>query len=104
MVLKKFRWSKVYESSEEELLGFLSERHINAECVVPSTLDEPDQRTSSQDSTLWCAEGSMVVCVMGKSITLQPGDALRLPPNAAYEVRAGISGYTYYESTTSEPR
>ena len=102
MKLQKIRWSKVYESTEEELLGFLQSRNITAERKALDEFQESEQ-TSTQNGTMtiWCAEGSFAVCIGQTNTSMQPGDAARLPAGAPFTVTAGISGCVYYESITT---
>jgi quercetin dioxygenase-like cupin family protein len=95
---KKFRWSKVYESSEEELTTLLQSRNIQATQIVGEAGSEPVQHNYEQDSTIWCAEGSLTVTTGTERISLQPGDALRLAAQAQYSLQPGISGYVCYLS------
>lgn len=95
----KFRWSKVYESSEEELQALLSSLKIKTERWTASEFEELEPRVMEQGTTIWCAEGSLTVGVMGTYFSLQPGDGLRIPDNATTEIRGGISGCVCYEAT-----
>lgn len=97
MKLQKFRWSNVYESSEEELTEFLAARQIVAErwSVEPfDALPKP----AAESVTLWCAEGATSLRIEGATISLQVGDAIHIPANVAYELAAGMSGCVCYES------
>jgi len=98
MKLKKFRWSQVYESSEEELLDFMQARKITAERWEAESGEELKERNIDHETTIWCAEGSLTMHIDGRAISMQPGDALRVPANSALEVNAGISGCVCYES------
>ena len=97
MQLQKFRWSKVYESPEEELVRFLESRNIKSK---RSTAEEfADFYGSPEDDcTMWCAEGSFKLQVNEQKFSMQPGDAIRIPANNAYQANAGMSGCTYYIS------
>jgi mannose-6-phosphate isomerase class I len=99
MKLQKIRWSKVYESTEEELTDFLQARGIAAERKTLEEFQESDQ-TPAQSGvmTIWCAEGSFAVRITQTNTSMQPGDAARLPVDAPFTVTAGISGCVYYES------
>ncbi|CAN5121607.1 hypothetical protein BH09PAT3_BH09PAT3_6000 [soil metagenome] len=98
MTLQKFRWSKVYESSEEELTTLLEKRKITAERIAAETSDIPVSQTHDKDSTVWCAEGSLAVRTDNNTTALQPGDALQIPANTVYELRPGITGYVCYKT------
>jgi mannose-6-phosphate isomerase class I len=94
---KKSRWSKVYESSEEELVEFLASRKITAQRLSLTEFETATLPAGSSQA-LWCAEGSMTVRVTGAKISLQPGDSVQLPNSTEIELLAGISGCVYYES------
>lgn len=92
----KFRWSKVYESSEEELQDFLQSRGLNGQRTHAEAFSDPVTHTGRPDEILWCAEGSLQVLTDDQKYSLQPGDALRLTTGETYQFIAGISGYGYY--------
>jgi quercetin dioxygenase-like cupin family protein len=98
MDLRKYRWSKDYESAEEELENLLAAMNITAERWTAKAGEAFAPHMNTLDKRLWCAEGSIVFTVNGKPISLQPGDALNLPKLTAHEALAGISGCTCYES------
>ena len=100
MKLQKFRWSKVYESTEEELVEFLESRNLSFTHWAAETFADPITRRFDQDGTVWCAEGSFALSVDGKSFSMQPGDALPVPAGITFEVKPGISGCICYETTT----
>lgn len=93
MSFKKFRWSQVYESSEEELIDLLEARNLEAERIHAVT--EADQHTESI-ITIWCAEGSLKIKTESTTVSLQPGDALRLEANTTYSVHPGIADCVYF--------
>jgi len=96
MSIQKSRWSRVYESSEEELQAFLQSRGLTAERLTLAEFDEADQPDSGQPITLWCAEGSMTLQSASGKLSLQPGDTARIPAATSYRLLAGISGCVYY--------
>ena len=98
MKLRKFRWSKVYESSEEELVDLLKARSITAERWTASEYEELGEAKITQDITLWCAEGSFTLRVNHDTISMQPGDAIQLPKNTSYEIDGGMFGCVCYQS------
>lgn len=100
MQTRKYRWSKVYESSEEELNEILRSQNINAQRLATDTHGDVQNFTTTQPTTIWCAEGSCTLIASGKTISLQPGDAVQLPTSVDYEITAGISGYVYYQAAT----
>ena len=97
----KFRWSKVYESSEEELLDFLDSRKLKAERWAAGEFHAFGTQQFDTPMTIWCAEGSLSLRIKGDNVSLQPGDAVQLPANVEYEMDAGISGCVCYE--TAQP-
>jgi mannose-6-phosphate isomerase class I len=98
MSIQKIRWSKVYESSEEELMEFLSSRKLQATRIAAEASTEQLQQSSKTDTTIWCAEGSLTLRTDGSSISLQPGDAVRIAADTACDLHAGITGYVCYVS------
>lgn len=98
MQQRKYRWSKSYESAEEELVALLRAKHIDAErwTAEPGTAFEP--HVHAFDKKLWCAEGSIIFTIGGQRISMQPGDAMDLPANTMHEAVAGISGVVCYEA------
>jgi quercetin dioxygenase-like cupin family protein len=100
MNVRKYRWSRVYESAEEELLSFLEAKHITAERREAEDGKVFAPHTHAHDKRLWCVEGSIVFLIIdgGRRISLQPGDTLDIPAGTAHEAEAGISGCIYYES------
>lgn len=96
MGLKKFRWSQVYESSEEELVALLQNRKIDSERIHAESGGGQSEQHAGNTVTIWCAEGSLVIKAGSTSISLQPGDALQIGANTTYSVQPGISGCAYY--------
>ncbi len=107
MQLRKYRWSRDYESAEEELIQHLARKKIDAErwSAETGTVFAPHQH--AHDKRLWCAEGSIIITVhlseddgtkRHTAISLQPGDALELPAGTVHEAVAGISGVSCYET------
>ena len=98
MKLQKFRWSKVYESSEEELVEFLKARQIPYDRWSAEAMKQMNEKTYAQATTLWCAEGSLTLIIDGTDIKLQPGDAVHVPADVPYQISVGMSGCICYES------
>jgi quercetin dioxygenase-like cupin family protein len=98
MKLQKFRWSKVYESSEEELTDFLKARNISATRTDGEAFERLTETKRPDAITIWCAEGSFTLTINGENISMQPGDAIHILADAPYEIAAGMSGYIRYES------
>lgn len=98
MNTKKYRWSTVYESAEEELIDFLGRRHITAtrhEIESDSTYQILGTSTGLR---MWCAEGSAKLMINNQYISLQPGDALNVPENVACIATTSLSNFTWYEA------
>ncbi len=103
MILKKYRWSRDYESAEEELLQMLDAKKISCQRWTANSDEELAPRVHSQGRKLWCAEGSIIFTVVGKKISLQAGDALDIPAYSVHSALGGFSGCAIYESPiTSE--
>ena len=100
MNLKKYRWSKDYESAEEELIGMLESKKIVAERWVADEYESFTAHHHPNDKQLWCVEGSILFDINGKEISMQAGDALDLPANTVHSAKAGFSGCVCYESPT----
>jgi mannose-6-phosphate isomerase class I len=98
MSITKTRWSRVYESSEEELLDFLHSRNLTAERIHLTEFETTSQPATDAGRRLWCAEGSMTVRLASTKVSAQPGDSVQLPSNTEFELLAGISGCVYYEA------
>lgn len=96
MNMTKFRWSKVYESSEEELKEFLRSRNLQAEQISEEGGGEQRQLQFSDGCTVWCAEGSLSLRADSKNISLQPGDALPIPAGQSFVLQPGMFGYVCY--------
>lgn len=98
MELKKYRWSKVYESSEEELIRILEAKQVITERWVAEDGEEFPEHTHPHDKRLWCAEGLLMITVGERHISLQSGDTLDIPANTAHKARAGLGGCVCYEA------
>ena len=101
MGIQKFRWSRVYESSEEELVELLQAQNTTAERWTAEEFKQFQIPNTQSASTIWCAEGSLTVQAGGSKISLQPGDGLRISANSNLTAAAGISGCVCYESTAT---
>ncbi|MDB5186351.1 MAG: Cupin domain protein [Candidatus Saccharibacteria bacterium] len=103
MELRKYRWSRAYESAEEELVQFLAAKNIEAKRWISESGTVFAPHVHEHDKRLWCAEGSITFKVDGKNISLQPGDALDLPAYTVHEAIAGFMGCACYESPKDNP-
>jgi quercetin dioxygenase-like cupin family protein len=97
MQLRKTRWSKVYESAEEELVALFAQRHIQAIHWQGEDGQELE-RQFTVDTQLWCAEGQLTIAVQDASYSLQPGDVLDIPANTTAVIQVGFGGCATYES------
>jgi mannose-6-phosphate isomerase class I len=97
MQMRKFRWSKVYESAEEELVELLEHKHIPANRW---TAEEGEESTKKYpvDMQLWCTEGQLTCAAQDKTYSLQAGDAMDIPAHVTCSLRGGFGGCACYES------
>lgn len=97
MSLKKYRWSKVYESAEEELQDFLQARTIAAE---RHDLEAYDEQTvhAQNDTRMWGVEGTASFTVDGQRYSMQPGDVLELPAGSDCTITTSLSNFAWYQS------
>lgn len=98
MQLRKYRWSRAYESAEEELVELLAARRITAirwEAEEDSVIEVPGHNVDKQ---LWCAEGQLTLQANDTAYSLQPGDVIDIPAHTPYEIRARFGGCVCYES------
>jgi len=98
MSVRKFRWSKDYESAEEELVELLQFRGIEAERIIEDPEVSLPPTTVEHDQRLWCAEGSFSVHAGDKQVSMQPGDALDVLSGTTYQIHTGIAGCIYYSA------
>ena len=101
MQLRKYRWSRHYESAEEELFELLRVKNITAERWESEAGEEFAAHAHDYDKQLWCAEGSMVLHINDKKYSLQPGDTLDLPAGTKHEATVGMTGVVCFESRSS---
>lgn len=97
MSIRKFRWSKDYESAEEELLNIFKARNIEAKRVVEDPELDLSQQLSNLPVRLWCAEGSFYVITPEQTISMQPGDAIDITIGTQYQIHTGLTGCIYYK-------
>jgi quercetin dioxygenase-like cupin family protein len=103
MQIRKSRWSRVYESAEEELIELLERKQISARRWVAEDREEIAPRQFPTDTQLWCAEGQLVCSTIeDKEYSLQPGDVLDIPANSTCSIRASFGGCVCYESTVGK--
>ena len=103
MQLRKYRWSKHYESAEEELVDLLAAKRIDATRWAVEPMDVLAPQTKQYDKQVWCAEGSIIYMVNGNErFSLQPGDTLEIPANSMHEATAGMAGCVCYEWPSAE--
>ena len=98
MQLRKYRWSRDYESAEEELVRQLAVRNVQAERWHIEEHAKIQERTYDFDSRLWCVEGSIVIHADGKNISLQPGDTLDVPAGTGHSASAGMTGAVCFQA------
>ncbi|MGF7229619.1 MAG: hypothetical protein ACQR33_06615 [Candidatus Saccharibacteria bacterium] len=95
---RKYRWSRVYESAEEELLDFLMAKQITATRHHLESYDTQSVPAVSTLTHLWSAEGAAVVAVADQTFSLQPGDVLDIPAQSAYTITTSLSDFSWYAS------
>lgn len=100
--VRKSRWSKVYESAEEELVALLARKQIAARRWTAEQGEEIGPKQFTADTQLWCAEGQLTCTVEGKSYSLQPGDVLDIPAGLSCSMQASFSGCVCYESVAAQ--
>lgn len=100
MNLKKYRWSKVYESAEEELLDFLQAKQISAHRHDIEAYESYELAPSENIVQLWGVEGTAKINVDGKQYSLQPGDVLDIPPQTPATITTAFSGFAWHQSET----
>lgn len=98
MNARKYRWSKDYESAEEELVELLKWRNIDAERFVKEDGLTFTESAASESIRLWCAEGSFTVQIDEQSVSMQPGDTLDIAERQSYKIITGIAGCIYYQA------
>jgi mannose-6-phosphate isomerase class I len=96
MKLQKRRWSKVYESTEEELVALLDSRNITAARHDIEAFTSETIQPQVPSGSIWCAEGSCTVRISDATTSLQPGDYLPIDAGSKYIIEGGISGCVYY--------
>jgi ethanolamine utilization protein EutQ (cupin superfamily) len=99
MSVRKTRWSKVYESSEEELVAFLAARNAIATRWTAGEFEQVVERTLAADTDIYLAEGSAKFNASGQNFSMQPGDTIYLPAATILSVIAGMSGCVCYETS-----
>ncbi len=99
MQIRKSRWSKVYESAEEELVQLLERKQISARRWAAEEGQEIATKQFPMDTQLWCAEGQLTCTIGGRTYSLQSGDVLDIPAELDCSIRVGFGGCACYEST-----
>lgn len=95
---QKYRWSRVYESSEEELVDLLDSQQVTAERWHAEEFYDFGEQSFDTKTTLWCADGSIIFTIAGKRVSIQAGDAIQFPAQYSFTAVAGMSGCTMYEA------
>lgn len=98
MHIRKSRWSRVYESAEEELIELLERRRIAAQRWAADDGEDIIKQFAG-DTQIWCAEGQLACTVGGQAYSLQPGDILSIPAKMKCTIHVGFGGCVCYEST-----
>jgi len=98
MHVRKHRWSRDYESAEEELANLLAAKHIEAQRWLGQPDEEIAAHTHNTDTRIWCVEGSIKFTIDGKQFSLQPGDTLDIPAAIVRSAVVGFTGCVCYEA------
>ncbi len=98
MQLRKYRWSRDYESAEEELVQLLAQKGLQASRHAGAESDVISGQAVGADITLWCAEGMCTVSAEGQSFSIQPGDAVTLSAGTPYTLVIRIGGCVWYQT------
>lgn len=98
MQLRKYRWSRHYESSEEELQDFLTAKNLTTERWTADAGEVFEPHSHDYHKLLFCAEGSLGMTAAGRNFSLQPGDTLELPAGTEHHATAGLTGAVCYEA------
>ena len=96
MSVKKFRWSKDYESAEEELITLLQRKNITAHRVHVDPHEDMELNKLKLPVQIWLAEGSCTISVSTQHYSLQPGDAIDIPHDSDISGNSGMTGCAYY--------
>jgi len=98
MQVRKYRWSRVYESAEEELVALLERRAIAAQRHAAEEGEAIPGKTYLADTQLWCAEGQVACTIAGRTYSVQAGDVLDIPANTPCHMQLSFGGCVWYES------
>jgi quercetin dioxygenase-like cupin family protein len=101
MQLRKYRWSRAYESAEEELLAVLAAKKITAVRWIGEESQVVPPVQLPHDVQLWCAEGMLTLRAGDQAYSLQPGDIMDLPAGTTYSLEVRFGGCVCYESSPS---
>lgn len=97
MHIKKHRWSRTYEAAEVELIEILGSSFDN----MPQRITVPDQEiielATTDETSIWCAEGSLTISNDTQRVALQAGDTVVLSASQKYEILSGFTGCVYYQ-------
>ena len=94
---RKFRWSRVYESSEEELQSFLASKGMEAERWAAGEFHDFGGQVFGENTVIFCADGSLSFEIGTQKISVQAGDAINIDANEVFAATAGMSGCVCYE-------
>jgi mannose-6-phosphate isomerase class I len=96
---KKYRWSRVYESAEEELQELLNHKGIDASRHELEGYETRDFPESPVIISAWSTEGTASFMVAGQRFSMQPGDALDIPANTPFTITTTLNDFAWYQST-----
>lgn len=95
---KKYRWSKVYESAEEELIELLRAKRITAERHEVDSYETKELPPRTEVTRLWSVEGTAFAIIDGVRFSMQPGDVLDIPSQKSCIITTAFSPFAWYES------
>lgn len=98
MELRKYRWSRDYESAEEELVGLIAARGLAAQRWHAEGDHVFEPHVHDYDKKLWCVEGSIIFTIGSKTFSLQAGDAFDIPAQTMHQATVGFMGTVCYEA------
>ena len=98
MNVRKYRWSRVYESAEEELVELLAAKNITATRHELDSYESLNLPAHDKLAHIWSAQGAAIFVVGGKRFSLQPGDVLDVPAGETCDVTTSLSDFAWYDS------
>lgn len=79
-------------------MELLDAQGVAAERWHAEPFHEFEAQSFPENTTLWCADGSIVFKIAGRRVSMQPGDGIRFPAGYEFSADAGMSGCSIYEA------